>query len=113
MENSNKANGKAIASLIVSCVAVLNCMLWYLAILCGVIGVVLGILALRGENKRHQDLAVAGIVVGGTGLALGIVAAVLYIMLAASGSGGGGVPDWGEGTDAALMAMRSLARRFY
>lgn len=105
MENGKKINGKAVASLVVSCIAVLNCLFWYLAILCGVVGVVLGILALRSENKRQQDLAVAGIVVGGTGFALGVVAAVLYILLFSSG---GGVPDWENSTDTALMAIRNM-----
>lgn len=110
MENGKKINGKAVASLVVSCIAVLNCLVWYLAILCGIIGVVLGILALRSENKRQQDLAVAGIVVGGTGFALGVVAAVLYIVLFSSG--GGGVPDWEYGADTALMAVRSVSVYF-
>ena len=53
----------------------------------------------------QQDLAVAGIVVGGTGFALGVVAAVLYILLFSSG---GGVPDWENSTDTALMAIRNM-----
>ena len=108
MENGNKVNGKAIASLVVSCIAVLNCCVWYLAILCGVVGIVLGILALRGENKRQQDLAVAGIVVGGTGLALGIVSAVLYIMM--STTGGNTSPDLPNSQDTVLMAMQEISR---
>lgn len=101
-----KYNGKAIASLVVSCLAVLNVCLWYFAILCGIIGVVLGILALRDDNKKQQDLAIAGIVVGGVGLSLGIAAAVLYIMVASAADGATGL-DAVEGT--ALLALRHLA----
>lgn len=88
METGNRLNGKAVASLIVSCISVINCCIWYLAILCAVIGIVLGVLALRDGSKKQQDLAVAGIVVGGVGLALGVVIAVLTIMImSASGDG--------------------------
>lgn len=76
---SSGNNGKAIASLVVSCIGVLNCCAWYLAILLGVTGIVLGILALRGENRRQMELAVAGIVVGAAALAMGVAIAVLII----------------------------------
>lgn len=110
METGNRLNGKAVASLIVSCISVINCCIWYLAILCAVIGIVLGVLALRDGNKKQQDLAVAGIVVGGVGLALGVVIAVLTIMImSASGDGmPGGGPD---GTDTVLMAVKSILRQ--
>ena len=61
METNNRPNAKAIASLAASCISVLNCCLWQLAILCAVFGIVLGIIALREENPRQKDLAVAGI----------------------------------------------------
>lgn len=104
METENKLNGKAIASLVVSCISVVNCCLWYAAILCAVIGIVLGILALRDGTKRQQDLAVAGIVVGSVGLALGIVIAVLIMLMSAAEEGMPGLPD---GTDTVLMAVKN------
>lgn len=106
MEQKNSTNGKAIASFIVSCVALLSCCVWYVAVLCGVAGIVLGILALRGDNKAQQDLAIAGIVVGGTGLAVGIVAAVLYIMLFSAAGDGSYTPK--DSSDTVLAAVRSL-----
>lgn len=109
METHNKPNGKAIASLVVSCVSVINCCVWYLAILCAVVGIVLGILALRGDNKRQQELAVAGIVIGGVGLALGIVVAVLYILMY-SAAGDGSLESVPDGTDTVLMAVKSILR---
>ena len=82
METNNRPNAKAIASLVVSCVSVLNCCLWQLAILCAVVGIVIGIIALREENQRQKDLAVAGIVVGAVGLTLSItLVAVSYTHL--------------------------------
>lgn len=106
METRSNLNGKAIASLIVSCISVINCCIWYLAILCAVIGIVLGVLALRDESRKQQDLAVAGIVVGGVGLALGIVIAVLMIMIFSAA--GDEIPGGPAGTDTVLMAVRNF-----
>lgn len=100
METKNRPNGKAIASLVVSCISVLNCCVWYLAIACGVIGVVLGVLALRDDYEYQKDLAVAGVVVGGVGFALGVVSALLFILLF-SASGDGTIQN--GGTDTVLM----------
>lgn len=107
METNNKLNGKAIASLIVSCISVLNCCVWYLAILFAVVGIVLGILALRDESKRQGDLAVAGIVVGGVGLSLGIVIAVLYIMLYSS-TGDGSFQNAPADPDTVMMLVNGI-----
>lgn len=107
METNNKPNGKAIASLVISCISVLNCCAWYLAILFAVVGIVLGILALRGENQKQGDLAVAGIVVGGVGLSLGIVIAVFYIMLY-SATGDGSFQNAPAGTDTVMMMVRGI-----
>lgn len=112
MESQNSPNGKAIASLVVSIVAfVCGCCAWYLGILCGAVSVVLGVLALRGENKRQTDLAIAGIVVGATGLAMGIVSAVLYIMLFMAADEMDPV-KLKEGLDTALMAVTNVMSIF-
>lgn len=111
MNTYNRPNGKAIASLVVSCISVLNCCMWYLAILCAVVGIVLGILALRDDNKKQQDLAVAGVVVGGVGLALGIVIAVLYIMIY-SAAGDGSLESVPDGADTVLMAVKGILQMF-
>lgn len=79
---TNKKNGKAIASLVVSCISVLSCCSWYVSIIFGFAGVVLGLMAFRDEYAGQRDLAVAGIVVGAVGLTLGIASAVIYIYLA-------------------------------
>ena len=64
---TKKINGKAVVSLILSCLSVLCCFAWYLAIIVGMIGVVLGIIEYRESEGGQRDLA--------------IVSAVLYIML--------------------------------
>ena len=78
---TKKINGKAVVSLILSCLSVLCCFAWYLAIIVGMIGVVLGIIAYRESEGGQRDLAIAGIIVGAVGMSLGIVSVVLYIML--------------------------------
>lgn len=78
---TKKINGKAAASLILSCLSVLCCVTWYIAIILGMIGVVLGIIAFRESEAGQRDLAVAGIIVGAVGMSLGIVSAVIYILL--------------------------------
>lgn len=78
---TKKINGKAVASLILSCFSVLCCVTWYFAIILGMVGIVLGILAYRESAAGQRDLAIAGIIVGAVGMSLGIVSAVLYILL--------------------------------
>ena len=53
---TKKINGKAVVSLILSCLSVLCCFAWYLAIIVGMIGVVLGIIAYReSEGGQPSD----------------------------------------------------------
>ncbi|MCI9538879.1 MAG: DUF4190 domain-containing protein [Eubacterium sp.] len=112
METNNRPNAKAIASLVVSCVSVLNCCLWQLAILCAVVGIVLGIIALREENQRQKDLAVAGIVVGAVGLTLSITLVVISIMLYSEGGGvnPGTVP---AGNDTVMAALPIWGQKIF
>lgn len=77
----NKTNGKAIASLIVGIISILCCCVWVLSMLLGIAAVVLGILAMRGENQNQRDAAIAGIVVGTVGFTLGMSVAVMQAML--------------------------------
>lgn len=107
MESQNSPNGKAIASLVVSIVAFCSACVWYVGIVFGAVAVVLGVLALRGENKRQTDLAVAGIVVGATGIAMGIVAAVLCIMMFMAVAEADPV-KMKEGSDTVLMAVTNI-----
>ncbi len=107
MESQNSPNGKAIASLVVSIIAFCSACIWYAGIVFGVLAVVLGVLALRGENKRQRDLAIAGIVVGATGIAMGIVAAALYIMMFMAAMEADPV-KMKDGSDTVLMAVANI-----
>ena len=81
MQENYKTNAKAIVSLILSILSVLCCCVWYVGFVLGVVAVILGILAVRGENPRQKDAGIAGIVVGGVGVALGITMAVMQILV--------------------------------
>ena len=81
MQENYKTNAKAIVSLILSILSVLCCCVWYVGFVFGVVAVILGILAVRGENPRQKDAGIAGIVVGGVGVALGITMAVMQILV--------------------------------
>lgn len=111
METNNRPNTKAIASLVMSCISVLNCCLWQLAILCAVIGIVLGIIALREENPRQKDLAVAGIVVGAVGLTLSITLVVVSIMLYSEGGVDPGTVPAGD--DTVMAALRIWGQKIF
>ena len=92
-------NGLAIASLVV---AILSFFLAFIAIggLGGVVAVVLGIVALRRVRDSGQDgrgLAVAGIVVGGLSVLLGIVMTIVFVFVGnVIESGGTGFTDFLE-----------------
>ena len=53
---TKKINGKAVVSLILSCLSVLCCFAWYLAIIVGMIGVVLGIICLLYTSDAADEL---------------------------------------------------------
>jgi hypothetical protein len=78
-------NGFAVASLCCSLVGLVTYGVG------GVLGIVFGIVALRGIARDGQDgrgLAIAGIVVGAVVIALGILAAVLVLSVWSGGSAG-------------------------
>lgn len=121
MDNKPKNNIKAIGSLVCSCAAVINCCMWYIAVLCAIVGIVLGILALRDENPKQKDLAIAGIVVGVVGLAIGITMAVMYIMMYSAASNvqdsvpvpttKPSLPDFDKSADTKMMIISRILRR--
>lgn len=81
MRDDWKSNGKAIASLALSCVSLICCIQWSISLALAVIAIVLGILGIRDENPNQEDAAIAGIVVGIVGFVLSILVAILYIRL--------------------------------
>jgi hypothetical protein len=76
-----KTNVKAIVSLILGCLSIVCCCVWYVGMLFGLVAIVLGILAQRDNFVPKSDLAIAGIVVGAVGFALGFATAMCYILI--------------------------------
>lgn len=77
----NKTNIKEVISLVLACLSLVCCCVWWAGMLLGLTAVILGILAIRDNTVKSGDMAIAGIVVGGTGFALGAVVAIMYILV--------------------------------
>jgi hypothetical protein len=57
----------AIASLVLGIVSVIFSCMWFLSIPAGIVGVILGIMSLRG-HKGSKGMAIAGLVLSGVGI---------------------------------------------
>lgn len=66
---NQKGDGLAVASLVLGILSVVTCCAWGLSIVCGIIGLILGIVA---KIKGSSGMSVAGIVLNCCGIALGI-----------------------------------------
>lgn len=77
----NKTNVKAIVSLVLACLSIVCCCVWYVGMVLGLVAVILGILAIRDNQAQKSDMAIAGIVVGGVGFALGAAIAIVYLLI--------------------------------
>ncbi len=74
MENGNKNNGKAIASLVLGIASiVLTFFVWWLGIICGIVGIVLGA---KARKETPSGLATGGFVCSIVGLVLSCVTLV-------------------------------------
>lgn len=62
--------GMSIASMVVGICSIVLCCFWYLAIPCGIVAVVLGVIGLK---KHKNGMAIAGLVCGIIGTILGIL----------------------------------------
>lgn len=76
-----KTDTKAIVSLVLSCLSIVCCCVWYIGMALGLAAIVVGILSLNDKRYEKSDMAIAGIVVGSVGFALGAVVAITYIMV--------------------------------
>lgn len=76
-----RTSGKAIAALVLGIVSV--CIAVYLGLICGIIGLVLGILAMKEIDRNPQTMkgkgmAIAGIVLGAIGIVLQVVLLLIF-----------------------------------
>ncbi len=115
----NKINGKGIASLIVACLSILCCFSWQISIVLGTVAIILGVMGMRDANKKYEDTAIAGIVVGAVAVALGVCIAIMTIYMSATiqvpapgkevPAQSSPAPDTSlpEGADEVMMAVRN------
>ena len=73
-----QGKGMAVSSLVLGIVSIVLMCLWYVSIPCGIVGLVLGILA---KKKGQKGMATAGIVLS----IIGLVLVVVFFILAAIG----------------------------
>lgn len=73
-----KNNGLAIASMILGIVSLVgSCCIWYLTIPCAVVGLILGIIALKNGK---DGMAIAGIVMSAIGLAIALLVVIFVVI---------------------------------
>lgn len=71
--DANNGQGMSIASLVLGIASVVLTCLWYLAVPCGIVGLILGIM---GGKKQKNGMATAGIVLS----IIGLVLTLLWIL---------------------------------
>lgn len=76
--NEGGKKGKSIASLILSIVSVLFSCAWYIALPCGITGLILGILGRKKENAK--GMALTGIILSAIGILISLVVGVIAII---------------------------------
>lgn len=84
-----KNSGIGIASLIIGIVSICCCCVWYIGAMLGIVGLALGIVALK-DNPKQKGIAIAGIVTSSVGLFLTIIFVITMIVLSLVGDGASG-----------------------
>lgn len=87
MPPQQKTSGKAIAALVLGIVSV--CIAVYLGLICGIIGLVLGIMGMKEIDRNPQTMkgkgmAIAGIVLGAVGILLQVIFLLIFGLAFAS-----------------------------
>lgn len=75
----NDSKGMAIASMILGIVSIVLCCIWYISLIAGIVGIVLGIMHNRKNEK--SGMATAGIICS----VIGIILTIAILILAAIG----------------------------
>jgi len=79
----NKANGIAVASLVLGIVSIVFSWIWFLALPAGIVAIVLGVKA-RKLGGPKAGMATAGLVMGIIGTVLGGIVAICAVACAAA-----------------------------
>lgn len=76
-KNKKDRKGFCIASMVLGIVAIVCFCLWYIAIPCGILAIIFGILGVKSTNK---GMAIAGIITGAIGLLIFIFIIIIFFM---------------------------------
>lgn len=85
--------GMSIASMVLGIVALVSCCIWWISIPCGVIGIVLAVLSLKGQ-KPGRGMAIAGLVCA----IIGLIPAILLVAFS------GPITEWANSVKAGAGA---------
>ena len=100
-------SGLAIASLIIGIISICCCCAWYIGAFLGVIGLALGIVALK-DGAKQKGIAIAGIVTSSVGLLLTLLFVVLVVVFSIVDTSGG-APD-GSDIDTIRHGLGSIIK---
>ncbi len=79
--------GFSIASMICGIISIICCSAWYVAIILSIVAIVLGVISMK-KNAAGRGMAIAGLITGGIGAVLCIIAAICAVALVSSGDSG-------------------------
>lgn len=79
-----KSNGMAIASMVLGIISLLLFCIPYFAIPASIVGLILGIISIRGK-KDGKGMAIAGIILSSIALLIGVLIIILSAAIASSG----------------------------
>jgi hypothetical protein len=83
----NDKKGLAIASLVLGIVGLMTGCCWLLGLPCSVIGLILGLIAMKSSNSSNRTLAIIGVVLSSLGILIGLAAAIFGIVMALNDHG--------------------------
>jgi hypothetical protein len=81
----NDRKGYAIASLTLGIIGLMTGCCWLLGLPCSIIGLILGLVAMKSSNPSNRTLAIIGVVLSSLGILVGLAAAIFGIVMAING----------------------------
>ncbi|MDF2543982.1 MAG: hypothetical protein K0S47_3700 [Herbinix sp.] len=79
-EPPKKNSGMAIASMVIGICSIVLCCVWYLALPASIVGLVLGILSIRGK-KSGRGMAIAGIILCSLGIVIALLLGITVLVV--------------------------------
>lgn len=78
MENTTSKHGYAVASLVLGILSIVLCCCYYIGLVCGIVGLVLSVVAKK--NGNDEGINKAGLVLNIIGVSIGAIFVILLII---------------------------------